>query len=343
MPSSGVKSFAISRTGAIAGAAAVAAATTALWIHRKAVAAERTHPPSGTRIEVDGVGVHYVERGTGTPVVLIHGNTVSLEDFEASGLLDRLASNHRVIAFDRPGFGHSDRPRDRLCTPAAQAELLLAALHLLRVDRPAIVGHSMGTLVALFMALSRPDQVRQLVLLSGYYYPTVRVDALLAAPVALPIVGDALRYTITALAARATLKSVVKGMFVPREVPPDFFAVVSREMMLRPSQIRANAEDAAFMMPAAASLAARYSELRLPVTIMAGAADGVVDPEAHSVRLHDDVPDSELVVLPEIGHMVHHATSDAIAAALVESALNDASVPPESAPHVPTRGVMMGA
>ena len=325
------KSFATSRTGVIAGAAAVAAGT-ALWVHRKAVAAERTHPPSGRRIEVDGVSVHYVERGTGSPVVLIHGNTVSLEDFEASGLLDRLARDHRVIAFDRPGFGHSDRPRDRLWTPAAQAELLQAALQRLQVHRPAIVGHSSGTLVALFMALNHPEQVRQLVLLSGYHYPTVRVDALLAAPVATPVVGDAMRYTVTALAARMALKRVVKGMFAPRDIPPDFFAVMSREMMLRPSQIRANAEDAAFMMPAAASLAARYSELRLPVTIMAGAADKYVDPEAHSVRLHDDVPDSELVVLPEVGHMIHYAASDAIAAQLAEPASSEICAAPEIAP-----------
>jgi pimeloyl-ACP methyl ester carboxylesterase len=332
MTSSRIKTFATSRSGVIAGAAAVAAAATALWVQRKAAAAEREHPPTGKRIAVDGVGVHYVERGAGSPVVLIHGNSVSLEDFEACGLLDRLARNHRVIAFDRPGFGHSDRPRNRLWTPAAQADLLLAALAQLGIDRPALVGHSMGTLVALAMALNHPEQVRKLVLLSGYHYPTVRVDALLTAPVALPILGDAMRYTVTALAARASLKGVVKGMFAPMDVPPDFFAVLSREMMLRPSQIRANAEDAAFMMSAAASLAPRYSELRMPVTIMAGAADGVVDPEAHSVRLHEDVLDSELFVAAGSGHMVHYAESEAIVAALADLAVNDSFIEPAQVP-----------
>jgi pimeloyl-ACP methyl ester carboxylesterase len=137
--------------------------------------------------------------------------------------------------------------------------------------------------------------------------------------------------TVTALAARLSMNGVVKAMFAPRDIPPGFFVAVSREMMLRPSQIRANAEDAAFMMPAAASLAARYSELRLPVTIMAGAADKVVDPEAHSVRLHEDVPDSELVVLPEVGHMVHYAASNAIAASLAEPASSEIGVAPQIA------------
>lgn len=331
MTNSSIKTFATSRTGAVLGAAAVAAAATALWVQRRAAKAEREHAPSGVRIDVDGVGVHYVERGTGTPVVLLHGNNVSLEDFEASGLLERLARNHRVIAFDRPGFGHSDRPRDRLWTPAAQADLLMSALTLLDVDRPAIVGHSMGTLVALAMALNHPARVRKLVLLSGYHYPAVRVDALLTTPVALPVVGDAMRYTVTAVAARAMLKGTVKGMFAPMDIPPNFFPVLSREMLLRPSQLRANAEDAAFMMSAAASLSHRFSELLVPVAIMAGGADEVVDPEAHSVRLHADLADSQLTIVPGFGHMVHHAEPELVAAALSDTAVNDARVASEDA------------
>ena len=232
--------------------------------------------------------------------------------------MDRLALDHRVIVFDRPGFGHSDRPRDRLWTPAAQGELLHAALARLNVDRPAIVGHSMGALVALAMALQQPAQVGALVLLGGYYYPTVRVDALLTAPVAVPVLGDVMRYTVSALFARVSIKHMVKAMFAPNDVPPNFFPVISREMMLRPLQLRANAEDAAFMIPAAAKIARRLDELRMPVTILAGAADGIVDPEAHSGRLHRDVPHSRLVVVPECGHMVHYAVPDQIAAALAQ-------------------------
>ena len=108
------------------------------------------------------------------------------------------------------------------------------------------------------------------------------------------------------------LKSMVKGMFAPNDVPPEFFSVLSREMMLRPVQLRANAEDAAFMIPAAASGSERYGELKLPVTIIAGDDDLVVDVEAHSKRLHRDLPASELVVVPETGHMVHYAVPQSI-------------------------------
>lgn len=300
----------------IAGAAVAAAAATAFWVELRARRAEREHPARGRFVEVDGVRLHYFERGTGTPVVLLHGNTVSLEDFEASGLIARLAKEHRVIAFDRPGFGHSTRPRDRLWTPAAQADLLHEALAAIGAVRPVIVGHSMGAMVAMRLALDHPLDVDRLVLIGGYFYPSLRVDALLTAPVALPVVGDAMRYTVTAIASRLGLKTAVRGMFAPKDVPAGYIATVSREMMVRPVQIRANAEDAAAMMPAAASAAKRHRELTMPVSIFAGADDIVVDPIAHSQRLHEEVPQSELSIVPGVGHMVHHSAMEQVADAV---------------------------
>lgn len=310
-----LKNLATSRAGLLGGAA-IAAAGTAAWVEVRARRAEREHPPSGEFIDVDGARLHFVERGEGSPVVLIHGNAVSLADFEASGLIEKLAENHRVIAIDRPGFGYSTRPRDRLWTPTAQAALLHAALKKIGVERPIVVGHSMGTLIALAMALDHPTDVRSLVLMGGYYYPTFRIDALLTTPVAIPVLGDAMRYTVTAISARALITRSVEVMFSPAKVPAKFFPTLSREMMLRPVQIRANAEDAAFMIPAANASSARYKELELPVTIIAGAADKVVDVKAHSTRLHRDVPQSKLIVVPDAGHMVHYVAPEKVIAAV---------------------------
>ncbi|MGZ9057630.1 MAG: alpha/beta fold hydrolase, partial [Burkholderiaceae bacterium] len=115
-------------TLALVSGALALAAVTAGWVQRRARQAEQEHPPEGQLLDIDGVRLHYVERGAGPPVVLIHGNMVSHRDFDASGLIDHLARGRRVIAFDRPGFGHSTRPRDRLWTPTAQAKLLHTAL-----------------------------------------------------------------------------------------------------------------------------------------------------------------------------------------------------------------------
>src|SRR5690606_6675349 len=107
---------------------AAALAGAALYNRARSQEAERDNPPSGRFLEVDGVRLHYIERdprtgGLGRPIVLIHGDGAMVEDMEVSGIVDRLAERHRVIAFDRPGFGHSSRPRDRIWTPAAQAAL----------------------------------------------------------------------------------------------------------------------------------------------------------------------------------------------------------------------------
>jgi pimeloyl-ACP methyl ester carboxylesterase len=154
------------------------------------------------------------------------------------------------------------------------------------------------------------------VLVSGYYYPTARADVALAAPAALPILGDVLRYTVSPLSGRLLFKRTVQAMFAPTPIPDDFFESVAREMVLRPVQIRAEAEDAAFMIPAAAQLSARYSGLEIPVGIFAGADDKVIDPEPNSVRLHRAIPQSTLLVAPGAGHMVHYAIPAEIADAI---------------------------
>jgi pimeloyl-ACP methyl ester carboxylesterase len=294
-------------------AAIAAAGVTALWVRYRARKAERENPPIGHFIEVDGVRLHYLERGEGSPVVLLHGNAVSLQDFIGSGLVDRLAQRHRVIAFDRPGYGYSARPRDRLWTAPAQAALLERALAHLDVRKPVVLGHSWGTLVALAMAVNPNADLRGLVLVSGYYYPTARLDVALSAPAALPLLGDAMRYTVSPMIGRLFLMQSVKTMFAPSSVPGDFFEVVQREMVLRPSQIKAQAEDAAFMVPAASRLQSRYSRLKVPVRIFAGVGDRVVDAQSHSERLHRELKNSTLTVTPGAGHMVHYTKPQEIA------------------------------
>lgn len=96
------------------------------------------------------------------------------------------ALNHRVIAFDRPGFGYSERPRGKLWTPAAQGQLIAAALEQLGVQQTVLLAHSWGTLVGLSMAIQKPQLVTGMVLASGYYYPSVRLDVLTTTP-AIPV------------------------------------------------------------------------------------------------------------------------------------------------------------
>lgn len=305
-----------SRTGTILAVSAAALMAAALYNTHRARKAEREHPPGGRFITVDGVRLHYFEKGEGPPVVLIHGNAVVAEDFLISGLFGRLAARHRVIAFDRPGYGYSERPRGAPWTAARQADLLWRACGRLRIDRPVIAAHSWGTLVALEMALTRPDGVAGLVLMAGYYAATMRYDVPLVALPAVPIVGDVLRYTLSPLIGAALLPLDFKAVFGPCPVPDRFLRHFPSDFLIRPSQIRAESQDAVTMMPAAAALRDRLPRLRRPVVIMAGASDHILDHESHAVWLHHRIPGSTLRVLPGVGHMIHYAVPGQVAEAV---------------------------
>src|SRR5215204_6638239 len=134
----------------------------AIYAVMQARAAERKTTPIGRFINVDGVRLHYFEQGQGDPVVLIHGNGTLIQDFTVSGLVDGLSGRHRVIVFDRPGFGYSTRPRSRIWTPLAQAELLQKALDQLGVEQNVVLGHSWGKLNAVALAMQFPARVRGL-------------------------------------------------------------------------------------------------------------------------------------------------------------------------------------
>ena len=243
--------------------------------------AERRNPARGAFVEVDGVRLHYVEKGTGSPVVLLHGNQAMAEDFTISGLFDLVAQQHRVIAFDRPGFGYSERPREKIWTPSAQADLIRKALVKLGVETPVVVGHSWGTLVALAYAVEHPANTAALLLLSGYYFPRKRLDVVIASLPAIPILGDLLRYTISPLAGWLSGPLLLKTIFAPSNVSERFKREFPYSMALRPSQIRATAGDSSLMVPGAASLKVHYEELAMPVAIMAGRGDKIVNIEPH--------------------------------------------------------------
>jgi pimeloyl-ACP methyl ester carboxylesterase len=283
---------------------------------RQSRSTAREARPTGRFVVVDGVRVHYIARGKGRPVVLIHGNGALAEDFAISGLIDRLALHYRVIAIDRPGFGHTARPRTRLWTPAAQAGLVAQVLARLKVQRPVIVGHSWGTIVALSLAAMRSLDLRGLVLLSGYYYPDARADVIVSAPLATVGIGDAIRSLGSSTVNRMVARQFIERSFKPRPVAARFKTGFPLDLAFRPTQMRASAEDAAVMPAAVAGLRHLYPVLNIPLVIMTGEEDHIIPPAAQSCRLHREAPHSTLIVLPGVGHMIHYAARGRIAGAV---------------------------
>ncbi|MCJ8158997.1 alpha/beta fold hydrolase [Sphingomonas sp. LaA6.9] len=297
------------------GGSAIALAGAALFNRSRSKKAERDRPPIGDFVEVDGVRLHYLDRGSGPPLVLLHGNGATIEDYLLSGLIDEAAAHYRVIAFDRPGFGYSERPRSTIWSPSAQAELIFKALMQLDVERPIVLGHSWGTLAALAMALDHPEEIAALVLLAGYYFPTARPDAALLSPPAIPVIGDILRYTVSPLAGRVMAPTMFASMFSPDVVPANI-GQWPLDMALRPSQIRAAAADTALMIPAASELSERYGELSLPIIIVGGVGDKIAHFSDQSAALHGTIASSELVTVAGAGHMVHYTAPERVMVAI---------------------------
>ena len=303
-------------TPIVAATAVVATlAASALVNHRLARNAERANPPMGRFVEVEGVRLHYLERGEGEVLVLLHGNGSMIQDFVSSGLVDLASRSHRVIVFDRPGYGYSDRPRSKVWSPAAQADLIAKALARLGVSRTIVLGHSWGCLVAVEIGRRHADLVSALVLESGYYYPTARIDVVALSDPAVPVVGDVIRYTISPHAGRVLWPAMMRTIFGPAATPAKFGGF-PKEMALRPSQIRASAAEAALMVPNALGASRRYGDLRMPVAIIAGEDDRLIDIDAQSARLHRDLPDSTFDRVPGVGHMVHQTATDTVMAAI---------------------------
>jgi pimeloyl-ACP methyl ester carboxylesterase len=224
-----------------------------------------------------------------------------------------------VVAIDRPGSGHSERPRRWHYGPIEQARLVRSAMKALGIDRPIVVGHSWGALVAAALALEHPGAVRSLVLASGLYFPSPRLDIALYAPPALPLLGALLRRTVSPLASRALLPAWKRTIFAPAPVPAHFEAFPAW-LASRPSQLLAVGEEALLTLPAILRLMPRYRRLDLPVVFVAGRGDRYVSARAHTQRLHAMLPTSRLLLSGRAGHMVHHSDLPLVLEAIDQAA-----------------------
>jgi len=169
--------------------------------------------------------------------------------------------------------------------------------------------------VAVALALTYPNLVKGLVLASGYYYPSLRPDVVAMSAPAVPLVGDVLRYTISPIVSRVMWPLLMTKIFGARPVPKKFEGF-PKEMALRPSQIRASAAESALMIPGAVEFRDQYANLKMPVSIIAGEEDRLIDIDEQSYRLHGDIAQSNFHRVPGAGHMVHQTATGSVMSAI---------------------------
>lgn len=259
----------------------------------------------------DGRTLAWAETGSGPDLVAIHGSLTSLDDLWI-GPVPTLAPTFRVVAVDRPGHGASERRRLRDASPWRQAELIHAAVRSLGLHRPVVLGHSFGAAVALAYGLLYPDAVRGIVALAPICFPEPRLEQVLFGPRAVPGAGDALSALLHRTSDPAVLRLLWEAMFLPHVMPEAFRRDFPFALAARPSQLVANGEDAASLWPGLWRSAAAYSSCRVPVRILAGEEDLVVNPILHGWGAAQLIPGAVFRRLPGQGHMLHHFAPDAV-------------------------------
>ncbi|KQU75747.1 esterase [Aminobacter sp. DSM 101952] len=264
--------------------------------------AARAVPAIGKFLPLGAHRIHYVEQGEGRPILFVHGLGAQLHHFRQP-LFPELAG-FRLIALDRPGSGYSSRPGGFSGSLTEQAALIARFIAELGLEQPLVVGHSLGGAVALALAENHPESVSGLVLLS----PLTHLEDELRPEFRSLYIKSALRRRIIAetVAIPASLKyasQTLAFLFSPQAAPKDYGTAGGGFAGLRPSHFYATSADMVAIESDLGAVEARYAELKLPVGVMFGTADRVLDHRLHGAPLAERIDNLELDLVEGMGHM----------------------------------------
>jgi pimeloyl-ACP methyl ester carboxylesterase len=232
---------------------------------------------------------------------MIHGILAQLRHFSYA-LAGRIATDHRVILIDRPGWGHSTISGRRPGI-GAQADMIAEAIRKLGIEKPVLVGHSMGGAVSLALALRHPELPRSLALIAPYTQPVDNiVDTFrgLIVPARLrPIIAWTLSIPI---GIRTGAKKAAQA-FSPDPVPADFGLRGGGLLALRPASFQWGAFEIAIANAEMLAQAPRYTDITVPVAILYGHGDYLLEPALHGERTAAAIPGCKLTLV-DGGHML---------------------------------------
>lgn len=257
--------------------------------------------PDSRFLELEGLEVHYLEAGSGEPTfLLLHGFGASTYTWRE--VLDPLGEIGRVIAYDRPAFGLTERPLDWVgqnpYSPSAQVDLVLDMIETLGLERVLLVGNSAGGTIALEVGLSHPDKIAGLILVDPAVYtgggapPMIR--PLLQTP-QLDHLGPLLARRI----ARDGDQFIRNAWHDPDRIPSEVFVGYRKPLQVQHWD-RALWE--LTKVSRSAHLETKLDQVQVPVLVITGDDDRIV-PTEESIRLAAELPDAMLAVIQSCGHL----------------------------------------
>lgn len=252
-------------------------------------------------VEVGGTQASYHQRGTGADVVLLHGGMGSAEDFIP--VLDALASEFRVTAIDRPGFGLSHAHGDDATYPG-NARRVEGVIRALGLERPILVGHSHGGGVALQMAEEFPDLPAALVLLAPAWRPKAPAQVL-DHVLATPLIGEGVAASIGSMLASEMIATSLESMIGPdaSRVPADFISY-RQQLWNNPRSLAVRSRQQVTDNAGLAGISAGLGKVRVRSLVLGCDGDSHEGSTLDSRRLANELPGAELWWLPDCGHYV---------------------------------------
>lgn len=277
-----------------------------LWTARRV---EKALPPMGNFIEIDGARIHYVERGEGPTLLLVHGLGGQLQNYTHS-LTERLGGFH-VVAMDRPGSGYSDRHEDADARLTRQAKFVADFIAAKGLTRPLLVGHSLGGAVALATALDYPERISGLALLAPLtHHQTEPPPIFRGLAIASPFMRRLVAWTLAAPASIRNRVVVLSTVFGPNAAPRDFATRGGSLLGLRPRSFYATSTDFMAINHDLPTQESRYGELFMPVGILFGTGDRILDHRRNGEGMSAKVKGLDLELVEGLGHMVQISEPD---------------------------------
>jgi len=264
---------------------------------------EKALPPRGQFVEVAGARIHYLDKGSGPAVVILHGLGGQMGNFTYA-LLERLTDEFRIILMDRPGSGYSRRAPGATGRLTEQASIVAEFIRELGLERPLLVGHSLGGAIALGVALDHPEVISGLALIA----PLTHVPKHVPAPFrALDIKSNFLRWLIawtlaTPIGIRRG-KATLDAIFSPDPAPADFPIRAGGILGLRPRSFFNTSSDMRATNFDLRAMVRQYVSLRVPVRILYGTNDEVLSHQVHGEAMKAKSPMVRLELVSG-GHML---------------------------------------
>jgi pimeloyl-ACP methyl ester carboxylesterase len=264
---------------------------------------EQLADPDSRFVQVSGLQVHYKAAGQGQPVlILLHGFGASV--FSWREVMDSLAEFGRVVAFDRPAFGLTERPLpgdwqgDNPYSTEAAVQLTIGLMDELGVEQAILAGNSAGGTIAMLTALRVPGRVQALMLVSPAVYGGGGVPGWSRILLRIPQVRRLGPLVVRSLVVR--LESALPTAWHDRsKITPEVLTGYKKPLQVD-NWDRAFWEFLVAGRPS--NLEAQLDDITMPTLIVSGDDDTWV-PTAQSVRLADELPNADLVIIPDCGHV----------------------------------------